>query len=153
NAGAVTFGNGTTGITGLVSSSNSLVGSATNDNIGSGDITLLSNGNYVVKSPNWDNGAAGNAGAVTFSSGTTGITGAVSSSNSLVGGTANNNVGGGGITTLSNGNYVVMSPNWDNGAVTDVGAVTFGNSTTGVSGVVSSSNSLIGSTASDNIGG
>ncbi len=56
-------------------------------------MTALTNGNYVVSSPYWDNGAATDAGAVTWCSGTTGCTGAVSASNSLVGSTANDQVG------------------------------------------------------------
>ena len=41
----------------------------------SGGVTALSNGNYVVSSPNWTNGAAANAGAVTWGSGTAGVSG------------------------------------------------------------------------------
>ena len=41
-----------------------------------------------------------------------------------------------GVTPLSNGNYVVKSPNWDNGATVDAGAVTWGSGTTGVAGPV-----------------
>jgi hypothetical protein len=152
NAGALTWGNGTTGITGVVSSSNSLVGSTANDQIGNTGITALGNGNYVVKSVNWDNGAAADAGAVTWGNGTTGTTGVVSSSNSLVGGTGSDAIGSGSVTALSNGNYVVSSPNWRNGAVIGAGAVTWGNGTSGISGLVSSSNSLVGTTASDLIG-
>ena len=134
NAGAVTWGSGTTGVTGAVSAANSLVGSTANDNVGGSGVTALSNGNYVVRSPFWDNGAVVNAGAATWGSGTTGVTGAVSAANSLVGSTANDVVGGSGVTALSNGNYVVRSPSWDNGAVADAGAVTWGSGTTGVTG-------------------
>ncbi len=42
-----------------------------------------------------------------------------------------------GVTALSNGNYVVRSPYWDNGAATDAGAVTWGSGTTGCTGAVS----------------
>ena len=56
------------------------------------------------------------------------------------------------MTALSNGNYVVRSPDWDNGAVTDAGAVTWGNGTTGITGAVSAANSLVGSTADDQVG-
>jgi hypothetical protein len=153
DAGAVTWGSGTTGVSGAVSSSNSLVGSTANDQVGGLGIVNLSNGNYVVRSPGWDNGGATDAGAVTWGSGTTGVSGVVSSSNSLVGSTANNLVGGLGIVNLSNDNYVVISPEWDNGGATDAGAVTWGSGTTGVSGVVSSSNSLVGSTANNLVGG
>ena len=84
NAGAVTWANGTTVISGVVSATNSLVGSTTSDNVGR-NIVALTNGNYVVISDNWNNGAVTYAGAVTWASGTTGITGPVSTSNSLVG--------------------------------------------------------------------
>jgi hypothetical protein len=151
NVGAVTWGNGTSGISGVVSASNSLVGSRTNDNVGNGGVTALTNGNYVVRSTSWDSGAI-DVGAVTWGNGTSGISGLVSSSNSLVGSTINDNVGG-SVTALSNGNYVVASADWDRSATsTNVGAVTWGNGTSGISGVVSSSNSLVGSTASDNVG-
>ncbi|MBL9160907.1 MAG: SUMF1/EgtB/PvdO family nonheme iron enzyme [Verrucomicrobiales bacterium] len=153
DAGAVTWGSGNSGVSGVVSNSNSLVGSTANDQVGLSGVTALSNGNYVVLSPNWDNGAVANAGAVTWGNGTSGVSGVISSSNSLVGSTANDNVGSGSVTALSNGNYVVMSHVWDNGAVANAGAVTWGNGTSGVSGVVTSSNSLVGSTANDNVGG
>ncbi|OIQ96540.1 heme/hemopexin-binding protein precursor [mine drainage metagenome] len=154
NAGAVTFGSGTTGVGGAVSAANSLVGSSASDKVGSGYITLLTNGNYVVASPNWSNAGNANAGAETFGSGTTGVSGAVSSGNSLVGSAANDQVGVccSSVKALTNGNYVVASPYWDNGAVVDAGAATFGNGTTGVSGVISAANSLVGSSANDQVG-
>jgi hypothetical protein len=152
SAGAVTFGSGTTGISGVVSPANSLVGSTANDQVGSSGVAALSNGNYVVQSPNWDNGAALEAGAVTFGSGISGISGVVSPANSLVGSTANDQVGAFGMVALSNSNYVVISPNWDNGAIANVGAATFGLGTSGISGIVSPANSLVGSTTGDSIG-
>ena len=152
SAGAVTFGSGTTGVSGAVSAVNSLVGTAAGDFVGNGGITELPNGNYVVSSVNWANGAATEAGAVTFGSGTIGVSGAVSAANSLVGSTTNDRVGEFGITALSNGNYVVNSPNWNNGAATQAGAVTWGSGTTGVSGVVSAANSLVGATSFDQVG-
>ena len=152
DAGAVTWGNGASGVSGAVSSSNSLVGVTSNDGVGSGGVTVLSTGNYLILSPSWDNGAASNAGAVTWGSGSSGVSGALSSSNSLVGVTANDSVGGNGVTTLSSGNYVVQSPLWNSGGTVDVGAVTWGSGSSGVSGAVSSSNSLVGSSASDGVG-
>jgi hypothetical protein len=153
NVGAVTWGNGTSGISGVVSSSNSLVGSTASDAVSSRGVTALTNGNYVVRSSNWDSGTITNVGAVTWGSGTSGVSGVVSSSNSLVGSRATDNVGRTGVTELTNGNYVVRSSNWDSGTITNVGAVTWGNGTSGIAGVVSSSNSLVGSTASDAVGG
>jgi hypothetical protein len=150
DAGAATFGNGMTGITGTVTVANSLVGSTLNDSIG--NATALSNGNYVLTSQFWDNGALADVGAATFASGTTGISGPVSPSNSLIGSTPDDEVGSEGIVPLTNGNYVVLSSKWDNGGVQDVGAVTFCSVATGLSGVVSAANSLIGSGAGDNVG-
>lgn len=152
DVGAVTWGNGTTGVKGVVSAANSLVGSNAGDTIGSTGVTALSNGNYVVSSSSWDNGAATHAGAVTWGNGATGISGVVSAANSLVGNATNNSIGSDGVTALSNGNYVVISPYWDDGATTDAGAVTRGNGATGITGVVTAANSLIGSSANDNIG-
>ena len=129
NAGAAYLFNGTTGA--LIST---LTGSTVDDQVGSGGVTALSNGNYVVVSRNWDNGAVVDAGAATFGSGTTGVNGAITVANSLVGSTANDFVGSNGVTALINGNYVVASRNWDNGAEVDAGAATFGSGTTGVSG-------------------
>jgi hypothetical protein len=151
NAGAVTWGSGATGVSGAISAANSLVGTSVNDNIGSNFVYALSNGNYVVVSQNWDNGAISNVGAVTWGSGTTGVTGAVSAANSLIGSTANDQVGGFGMTALTGGNYVVNSPNWDNGAVVNAGAATWRSGTTGVGAVVSASNSLVGTNANDNV--
>lgn len=152
NVGAVTWGNGTTGVTGAVSSGNSLVGSQTNDQVGLGGITALSNGNYVVSSYFWNNGAVANVGAATWGNGATGITGTISSGNSLIGSTSGDKVGYDSITALTNGNYVVASIYWANGAASQAGAVTWGNGTTGITGTVSSSNSLVGSQANDLVG-
>ena len=151
NAGAVTWGSGTSGVSGAVSSSNSLVGSTSSGSVGNGEVTALSNGNYVVTSPYWRNDGLLNAGAVTWCSGTSGMSGTVSKSNSLVGSQTNDNVGNGGVTALSNGCYVVRSYYWDNTSLNFAGAVTWGNGTSGVSGEVSSSNSLVGLTSDTNL--
>jgi filamentous hemagglutinin family protein len=144
NKGAASFGSGTSGVVGVVSAGNSLVGSTASDYVGSGRVTALANGNYVVSSSNWNGGM----GAATFGSGTSGVSGAVSASNSLVGSTAGDYVGNTGIYAFANGNYVVASGNWSG----NKGAATYGNGTSGVSGVVSASNSLVGTTANDYVG-
>ncbi len=155
NAGAVTWCNGTTNSCAgqPVSASNSLVGSAANDNVGA-VLKTLTNGNYVVSSYNWDNGAATNAGAITWCSGATGCFGAVSTSNSLYGTQINDNVGSLPPALLTNGNYVVANYSWNNGATVDVGATTWCNGATGSCNgqAVSISNSLYGTTTSDQIG-
>lgn len=144
DAGAVTFGSGLTGASGAVSAANSLVGSMTGDEVGSGGVTVLQNGNYVVSSPAWDRAAISDAGAVTFASGLTGIAGGVSAANSLVGTTPGDFVGDGGITAFRNSNYAVRSVSWDNGRLTNAGAVTFGSGTAGISGAVAPFNSVVG---------
>lgn len=147
NRGAVTFGNGVTGVTGLVSSSNSLVGSKANDFVGSGDgfrnsgITVLNNGNYVVISALWDDGANVDAGAATFGNGTTGVIGFITPANSLIG-KSDGDFYIARTIALSNGNYVLFLPRWDAPLGTPGGAAVFGNGATGITGYISTSNSL-----------
>jgi hypothetical protein len=110
--------------------------------VGRSGVVALSNGNYVVTSQDYQN----SAGAVTWGSGTMGVSGVLTSSNSLVGSTGDM-VGMAAVTALSNGNYVVKTHRWNNGALGDAGAVTWGNGSTGVTGTISSSNSLVGLTS------
>jgi hypothetical protein len=145
--GAATWGDGSTGTSGAVSPSNSLVGGIASDQVAYNGVRALSNGNYVVMSSTWNGGL----GATTWGDGMSGTTGTVSSSNSLLGSTSNNANGNGpfyGVTALVNGNYVVGSPNWNGG----LGAATWGNGRSGISGSISSSNSLVGTTIGDNVG-
>jgi hypothetical protein len=104
-------------------------------------IAVLSNGNYVVKSPYWN----GNCGAATWGSGTAGVVGVVSAANSLVGSNPGDSVGSLQIAALPNGNYVVASPTWNG----QLGAATWGSGTAGVVGAVSVANSLVGSHPTD----
>jgi hypothetical protein len=137
---AASFGNGTTGTTGVVSSANSLVGSTSGDDVGHEGLVALPNGNYLVRSPSWNDGALLDAGAVTWCSGTTGRVGAVSAANSLVGSSASDQLGLQAPVVLANGHYVVRAPYWDNGATVQAGAVTWGSGTAGVFGPVSAAN-------------
>jgi hypothetical protein len=92
----VTWGNGSTGTSGVVSAANSLVGSTKGDQVGyclfSNCVTALSNSNYVVESWSWDNGAAVDAGALTLGHGMAcgaGPTaGPISAANSVLGGSS-----------------------------------------------------------------
>jgi len=155
--GAVTWVDGNAGFSGVVSAENSLVG-ATTDVFGDINVTLLSNGNYVVSSPRWKNGAVQNAGAVTWANGATGLSGIVSSANSLVGTTEGDCVGGdcafgmGNVTGSPNGNYFIVSSNWSHGNAVAAGAVTWVDGTQGLVGAVSAANSLVGSTTNDRLG-
>lgn len=152
DVGAVTWGHGESGAIGGVSPANSLVGASANDQVGSGGLVKLANGSYLVRSPLWDNGAAADAGAITWGDGSTGISGVLSAANSLVGGSANDQVGLQPPKVLQSGHYVVRSPTWDNGAAADAGAVTWGNGSIGLHGVISAANSLVGSHESDQVG-
>ncbi|MEY4255321.1 MAG: hypothetical protein RLZZ141_548, partial [Pseudomonadota bacterium] len=157
-AGAVTWGDGSrtgTRLTGDVTRFNSLVGSAADDKVGSGGVTALTNGNYVVVSPDWKNGSATKAGAVTWGDGSragTRLTGIVTSSNSLVGSAVDDKVGLNGVTVLGNGNYVVSSSEWGGGLGTKLGAVTWASGVAPTAGIVSGSNSLVGSVSDDRVG-
>lgn len=138
--GAATWGDGNAGISGIISSRNSLVGSTASDSVG--QTVALANGNYVVSSPGWNAGR----GAATWGNGSTGISGSVSSGNSLVGEKAGDYVGV--IGALTNGNYLVGSPNWNGG----IGAVSWADGATGRSGRLLASKSLVGSTSTDYVG-
>ena len=127
-----------------------LVGSTVTDSVANSGVTRLSNGNYVVRSRSWDNVGATDAGAVTWCDGTVGCTGPVTTSNSLVGSTTFDMVGN-ALTLLNNGNYVVVSADWDIGA-NSVGAVTWCNGATGRTGPITPSISLVGSTTGDRVG-
>ncbi|BBI99571.1 hypothetical protein FGKAn22_12640 [Ferrigenium kumadai] len=173
-AGAVTLGNGVTGTAGTVSASNSLVGSATSDSVGSGGITLVSNGisfwNYIVSSPAWGGAGGAGKGAVTWVNGQTGrlsngaLGGTVDSTNSLLGSVAGDWVGVApapswssaltGVNAFGNGNVLIRSEQWGGG----ISAFSWMNGATGAlaggatGGVVSATNSLLGSTVGDNLG-
>ena len=142
NAGAAYLFNGSTGA--LISS---LRGSHDGD-FTNCSIVAVGDSHFVIVNSDWENGI----GAVTWGSGTAGVSGTIGASNSLIGSHVGDNIGAGGITVLANGNYLVDSYTWANGAMTDAGAVTFGNGATGIRGVVSSTNSLVGSSAHDEVG-
>ena len=155
SVGAVTWGDGTKGISGAVTPENSLVGSHTDDIFpvrSSSNITVLTNGNYVVRSIGWDNGMIVDVGAVTWGDGTAGVSGVISAANSLFGTQSNDRVGSSGVKALANGNYVVASDEWKNGPVLRAGAVTWGNGTAGTTGAVSATNSLVGTRDYDYVG-
>ncbi|MBK1714231.1 hypothetical protein CKO43_15765 [Rubrivivax gelatinosus] len=117
----------------------------------------LDNGNVLVASPGWNNSGAAQAGAISWINGTTGALagggsgGTVSAANSLVGSHAGDVLGYrlpvDGVAQLTNGNFVLLNPQW----YEERGAVTWGSGSAGVSGTVSSSNSLVGSTGSGSV--
>jgi hypothetical protein len=146
---------------------NQMTGVTAFDQIGSGGVTVLSSGDYVVASPTWRkflpppvNQTLDNVGAVTKCSASAGCPAQISAANSLTGSNANDLIGGGtgrnAVTALTNGNYVVSSPYWHSSqAVAKVGAVTFcqGATNSCANKEVSGANSLVGSSANDYVGG
>lgn len=123
-----------------------LTGTMTYDSVGSGGIIVVGDGNFVVLSPSWSSPSATDAGAATWISGTSGMNGPVSASNSLIGSANNDNVGLKAFA-LTNGNYVVLSPYWNG-----VGAATWANGNTPTAALVSITNSLHGTTNGDSVG-
>ncbi len=113
-------------------------------------IQPLSSGNVAVTDPG-DDSVGTDAGAVYLYQGRTGAL-----LSTLTGATASDRVGSNGAVVLANGNYVVRSPLWDNGAVVDAGAVTWGNGASGQtldgSATITPQNSLIGQIASAGLG-
>ncbi|MES9137010.1 hypothetical protein ABER38_12070, partial [Cutibacterium acnes] len=104
-----------------------LVGAATNDRVGSGGVTELNNGAFVVASPEWSS----KRGAATFvGNGSTLDLTNVTAGNSLTGANTNDQISVGGITKLSDGNYVVNSFRWNGNR----GAVTWVNGSNGLIG-------------------
>jgi hypothetical protein len=154
--GAITWADGTTGKVGLVTSANSVVGSGAGELLGLHVSALRGSSDYIVVNPNWDNGSTLDVGAVKQFDGTQEATGTFSGVNALIGSTAGDRVGDCVLNCytriLDNGNYVIFSSEWDNGAAADAGAVTWMNAAAPTTGPVSSLNSLVGSSAGDRIG-
>lgn len=151
--GAITWGNGTQGTVGIVSSLNSLIGATDGDRLGvswRSGVTPLANSNYVVASPNWKNANGMNVGAATWVEGSGPQTGTVTASNSLVGTTPVS--AGMNVVALTNGHYVVAFPGWNRGSVMQVGAVVWGNGEVGTSGSVSLETALVGAHERDYVG-
>ncbi len=144
--GAATWRPGGSASPAVVSTANSLYGGHDNDQFGS-RLKALTNGNYAVGSPAWDDGGAADTGAIALGNGTSGTTGLVSEFNSLVGAGAGDMAGGNGITPLTNGNYVVSSPSWYNAGTgaTAAGAATWQSGTGFTPTRIDPTNSLVGS--------
>lgn len=159
DVGAAAFGDGRIGARGVIGAHNALLGSSAGDRYGE-VIYVLASGDYVVCAANWNHGALADAGAATFASGTDGRSGVVSAQNSLVGGSAGDRVCLDGVApafdpsgqATSSNRYAVRSHLWRNGNGQSVGAVTVGSGPMGIAGVVSSANSIVGSSSDDAVG-
>ncbi len=155
--GAVTWMDGGAGLVGPLSALTSIVGRSPGDNVGSGGVTALKDGKYVISSPRWDADRLSNVGAVTLVRSPSERVGVVAPSNSLIGTSESDQIGeissaSGGITALTNGNFVVASPAWGADYREDVGAVTWVSATSGLTGQISISNSLLGVLPGDAVG-
>jgi hypothetical protein len=139
-AGAVSFGNGNGGTTGAVSAGNSLVGSTAGDTVGFTAFNFLSG---VPGTPALTSAAIYQT---LFAQG--GGSGNSASDLAQFGIGASTTVLYGQLTVLKNGNYVVMSPFFGG----EKGAATLGSGTAGVSGTVSSANSILGTKAHGYLG-
>jgi len=122
----------TVGITGVVSAVNALIGSTRDDYVGE-FVTALSNGNYVVSTYRWNNGAIVDAGASTWGSGISGVAGVITPANSFVGTRANDQIGnvqfvlpGAEAFALPDGNYMLRSQFLDTATLANAGATAFG---------------------------
>lgn len=152
SVGAVIVGTAGVGPVGEVDGTIALHGSTTGDGVG-GDVAALPNGHLVVGSARWDNGTAQDVGAVTWIDGDAPLVGPVSDANSTVGTTAGDHVGA-RILPLTNGHYIVASPDWQPVPSTAAGAVTWFNGWgSGHPNYISTTNSLVGSGAIDLVGG
>ncbi len=161
NAGAVTWGDGTTGITGPVTTTNSLHGTTTDDRVGRyahgahqrqlrrrqpglgqrgdrrrrcGDLGRRHHRHHRPRHHHQQPPRHHRRRPVGID---------------LTGPLADLPVGP---TALTNGNYVVTSPYWDNGSIVNAGAVTWADGTTGITGPVTTTNSLHGTDDHDRVG-
>jgi len=123
NAGSVKLINGTTG----APIGSTIAGDTVGDSLGSGGVTALSNGNFVIASRNDDVGGVVDAGSVMLINGTTGAP----IGSTIVGDNAGDQLGLGGATALSNGNFAIASHNDDVGGMVNAGSVMLINGTTG----------------------
>jgi len=158
--GAATWVDGSLGLDGEVSASNSLIGTRTSDMVCEGGVAVLANGHYVVSSPYFNGDSASAVGAATWCDADGGCSGTISADNSLIGSSGLDQVGGGsasgqppyGIRALQDGDYVVSSPQWTRDGAVFAGAVTLCRGDGSCTGLVSTANSLVGSTTYDSIG-
>lgn len=155
--GAITWVDGRLGSNATVGPSNSMFGYVGGTSQPP-TIVVLANGNYVVSNPSWPNGTASSAGFARWAPGNAPATGVISAANSAVGLRTGDRVGSSGIVALTNGNYVIASPEWDwptfFGPVINAGAATFADGTTGFAGPIADNDghSLIGVSDFDSVG-
>ena len=153
DTGAVAWADGTRGTTGAMSRDIARVGASAGAYTGIA-IVALANGHYVVSTWFWDGDAGAgprvDAGAATWRDGSGPAPGVVSAANSLVGSSSDDLAGS--VRALPDGNYVAMTPAWDDGATMDAGAATWCAGNGGCSGGITRANSLVGTQPGDRVG-
>ncbi|MEP4545518.1 MAG: cadherin-like beta sandwich domain-containing protein [Saccharospirillum sp.] len=124
NAGSVRLIDGSTG----EQIGNALVGDVANDRLGSGGVTVLPNGHYVIASINDDENGVVNAGSVRLVNGITGV----QIGSTSAGDDTSDALGATSITALPNSHYVVASQFDDENSIIDAGSVRLFDGSTGV---------------------
>jgi len=154
NIGAITFCP-STGCMGTVDQATSIIGVHAGDNVGYGTVNNLSGGAFILTNYSWGNGSIPKVGAVTYCSNVAACQNTtVNINNSLVGEQDKSGDGGNFLSplVLSNGAYLVGGYSWNNGSAEQAGALTWCPSTGCQNMIISTTNSLVGSTAWDWVG-
>ena len=146
---AITWGDGTLGVTGPVSSANSSIASNAPSATARLFAAPLQNGNYVIWDNYWGLNGGYQYGAMMLASGRGPTTDTPTDANSLIGSQPGDLVGGGNypdtmVTTFPGDVYVIFSSKWANGSVKSAGAVTLASSTKRLVGPVTTDNSVVG---------
>ena len=123
SAGSVKLFDGTTG----APIGSTIAGDDPDDWLGSGGVTALANGNFVIVSPDDAVGGVLLAGSVKLFDGTTGAP----IGSTVAGDDLDDRLGSGGVTALANGNFVIASPSDNVGGVSDAGSVKLFDGATG----------------------
>ena len=139
NAGSVILVSGTTG----AQIGSTFAGNATNDYLGNGGVTALTNNNFVINSPSDDVGVS-DAGSVMLINGATGA----QIGSTLAGNTSGDQLGASSITALTNNNFVIASYLDNVSSVVDAGSVMLINGATGAQ----IGSTLAGNAANDYLG-
>lgn len=161
-AGALTWVDADTGLSGVVGPDNSIVGSSQGDSVGGIELVPLADGRFAIHAPVWNNGSVNDAGAVRVFDPDAPTFGAITPANALVGSSNLDRIGQfffplfgiefSTLTPLPDGGLIFRSPFWNRGALNDAGAITYIAPGATPAGVLSASNSLVGSSAADFVG-
>jgi hypothetical protein len=127
--GAHTWGNGETGTVGRITPQNSSIGSTSEDRLGTGRLIGFSTNEFIVGSPQWDDGAFANVGAATVLAGDGPFSGTVSVANSLIGSSPEDRLGN-DIRPIAIDRHIVVVPDMDvdtaGGPLANAGAAILG---------------------------